>query len=235
MISIILPTYNESGHIGQLIKSIIAELKKSKVTYEIIVVDDNSPDGTSKVVQKISQKNTSVRLIVRKKERGLATALLTGIHASKGQYVLLMDTDFSHPPSYVALLAHEVRNNGVDVVIASRYVKGGSMKSEAHRYYLSKALNRFLGIILGVKTKDLTGGFFIIKKSVLKGLPLEKIFIGYGDYFFNLIYALEKRKCKRMEVPFRYEPRKTGSSKTHIIRAGFSYISRAFQLRFGKY
>jgi len=235
MISIILPTYNERDNIIPLMDSIDRTLHDKKINpYEIIVVDDNSPDGTSEEVKKYSKKNKKIRLITRKKERGLGSAIKTGIDESKGDYIVIMDTDFSHPPEFLKELINTINGSNLDVVIASRYVKGGEMNAERYKFLLSKALNCTLKIILNIKIKDLTGGYFIIKKSLLNKVNLDNIFKGYGDYFFRLFYKLKKEKYSFREIPFRYERRKYGKSKTKILEMGIKYIKTTILLRLKK-
>jgi len=226
-ISIILPTYNERENIGPLVDEIVCNVKN--VNYEIIIVDDNSPDGTGEEAKRLGKKYNRVRTIIRTKDKGLAKSIKEGILNSKGEYIVIMDTDFSHPPDVISRLLKSVRGN--DMVLASRYIKGGSMVAPFHKFFLSKLLNQTIGLILGVDIKDLTGGFFVIKKGVLKLTDLDKIFQGYGDYFFKLAYTLKKRNSTIKEIPFRYGERIYGSSKTVLIKIGLDYILQALRIR----
>lgn len=235
MISVILPTYNEKENIIQLVKGIAKNLPgNGNKNYEIIIVDDNSPDGTSEEVNKYKKHDKNVKLITREKERGLASAIKTGINNSSGEYVIMMDTDLSHPPECLGILISTIKENSVDVVIASRYIKGGSMNSNRFKYLSSKTMNLLLGIILNLNIKDLTGGFFIIKKSLLEKVDLDKVLIGYGDYFFRLFYELKKINYTFKEIPFKYVGRKMGKSKTKTFSMGIDYLKTMISLRFGK-
>lgn len=235
MISVILPTYNEKENIVQLVKEIAENLiGNGNKNYEIIIVDDNSPDGTSEEVTKYKNHDKNTKLITRKEERGLASAIKTGINNSIGEYIIIMDTDLSHPPEYLGTLISTIKETGVDAVIASRYIKGGSMNSNKFKYLLSKAMNLLLGIILNLNIKDLTGGFFIIKKSLLEKVNLDKVFIGYGDYFFRLFYELKKINHTFKEIPFNYVGRKKGKSKTRTFSMGLDYLKTMISLRFEK-
>lgn len=235
MISIILPTYNEKENIVPLIEA-IAEVfsQMKKQLFEIIVVDDNSPDGTSEAVNKYLIKNKNIKLITRKEDRGLASAIKTGIYGSKGEYIAIMDTDFSHSPEYLRILINTIKENDYDTVIASRYIRGGGMDVKKYKYLLSKLINNILVFVLNIKIRDLTGGFFIIKKSLLEKVDLEKIFVGYGDYFFRLFYELKKIKYSFKELPFKYISRKYGESKTKTFKMGVNYFKTMFLLRLGK-
>lgn len=235
MISVILPTYNEKDNIIHLIDSIIKVFNEiSNTTYEIIIVDDSSPDGTSEEVNKYGNRDGIIKLITRSKERGLASAIKVGINNSKGDYIIIMDTDLSHPPRFIKKLVDVIKESDADAVIASRYIKGGKMYSKKYKYILSKLMNLIIGIILNLKIKDLTGGFFIIKKSLLENISLEKVFIGYGDYFFRLFFKLRKVNYSFREIPFEYAKRITGESKTQTFQMGLDYLKTMISLRLGK-
>ncbi len=226
-ISVIVPTYNESGHIIAFIEALISEIKKSGNTPEIVVVDDSSPDGTGKLVTRYAQKHREVKAIVRK-ERGLATALKRGITESSGDILVFLDSDFSHPPKDIPRLIRAAEN--ADAVFASRYVKGGKMYGPKIQYALSWLFNVIIKIVLGIPIIDSTGGFFIIRRNVLTELPLDRIFTGYGDYCFKLIYALKGKRLR--EIPFIYQPRRSGKSKTpNLAITGLSYWKQALLLR----
>jgi dolichol-phosphate mannosyltransferase len=234
MISVILPTYNEKDNIIYLINSIIKIFDElGDIQYEIIVVDDNSPDGTSKEVNN-NKNNENVKVITRRKERGLAGAIKTGIINSTGEHIIVMDTDLSHPPEFIKTLINTLFDLNLDIVIASRYIQGGKMLTSKYKYILSNFMNYLVGIIINLKLKDLTGGFFIMKKSILNSIDIDKVFIGYGDYFFRLFYALKEVRYSYKEIPFTYEHRRSGESKTRTFHMGLEYIKTAFSLRFKK-
>ena len=230
MISIILPTYNEKDNVKNLVHSIKKNLLGTK--HEIIIVDDNSPDGTYDIAKKIAKKDASVRAIVRKKKRGLALSIKEGISISKGDILIFMDSDLSHPPRYIPTLIKEISGN--DIVIASRFIKGGKMiYGNGIQVLASKSINFFVRSMLGLKIKDVTGGFFAMRRSVLGRIDLDKIFNFYGDYFFRLMHCLKNEGLKIKEVPFTYEPRVTGVSKTRLLRVGFLYIREVFKILAG--
>jgi len=236
MISIILPTYNEKENILSLIQSICHIIDQiENIKYEIIVVDDNSPDGTSMEIEKYKNDNNNknnIVLITRKEECGLASAIKTGIKNSKGEYIIIMDTDFSHPPELIENLINIREKSDIDLVIASRYIKGGSMQAKKYKFLLSKIMNLLVGFFLNLKVKDVTGGFFIIKKSLLNKINLDKVFIGYGDYFFRLLYELRQENYSFKEIPFKYLNRRAGESKTKTFNMGIDYIKTMILLRF---
>lgn len=229
--TIVLPTYNERGNIEQLSLELIKEAKGSGYEPEIIIVDDNSPDGTGQLAEQLAKKHKEIKAIVRKNERGLATAILRGINESNGSVIVLMDCDFSHPPQFVPELLKELKN--ADAVFASRYVKGGRMETDKMQYFLSRIFNHSIKLMLGINVIDSTNGFLAIRRDALQGIRAERVFRGYGDYCFRMIYALKRRKQEIREIPFHYMPRRYGKSKTSLLKAGLSYWKEALKLRLG--
>ena len=181
-ISIILPTYNEAGNIVKLINAIVVEVKKLNLKPEIIVVDDNSPDNTHKVVKNLD--NSAVKLLVRKNKRGLATAILHGLKKSTGDYIVLMDTDFNHQPKDIKRLLKPLLNQKADLVIGSRYIKGGGMhitEAGAFQFLASKYGSLLVSqVLLNLPVKESLSGFLVFNKKILKNLNLTQIFSGYG-------------------------------------------------------
>ncbi len=229
-VSVVLPTYNERGNIVELSKELIKEIRGSGYAPEIVIVDDSSPDGTAEEAKKLAAKHKEVKAIIRT-ERGLGTAVLRGIRESTGSIIVLMDCDFSHPPKFVPLMLKEIEN--ADAVFASRYVKGGSMNTDRLQYYLSMLFNYAIKTLLGIRVVDSTNGFFAIKRDALEGPRMERVFRGYGDYCFRMLYALKPKKLRIKEIPFNYMPRRYGRSKTSLIKAGASYGIEALRLRIG--
>lgn len=236
LISIILPTFNESGNIKKLILSLIINLKKEKIkNWEIIIVDDNSTDGTAEIVDKIRLNNKNIRLFIRTKTPGLALSVKKGIDLSKGKMVLVMDSDFNHKPIDALRLIKEIQKNDFDLVIGSRYIKGGGMalqEATKLQFFCSKFFNIFLRFFLGFKVHESLSGFFIIKKRKLNKLPQNKIFKGYGDYFINLVYFSFKNNFKIFEIPVRYGKRLSGKSKTKLLKHSLAYFKTACFLKF---
>ena len=234
-ISIILPTYNEAGNIGALIKA-TANLIKTRI--EFIVVDDNSPDGTADEVKKLIAKKLPVKLVVRKEVHGLASAILTGIRQAAGDIVVLMDTDFNHRPEDIARLLKPIVKKQADLVIGSRYIKGGGMhQTEASRwqYFLSKWGNYFVNRCwLNLPVHESLSGFIVFKRAVLNKLPVKSIFRGYGEYCIRLLYYACRKGFKIKEVPVMYGLRKYGVSKSSLKRMVYFYAKTALELKFIK-
>lgn len=227
--SIILPTYNEAGNIIELIEVIRKELSQKRITGEIIVVDDDSPDKTGLLAQKYFSKIPEVRVLVRKKERGLASAIRSGIEKAVGEIVVVMDTDFNHDPKLVSRLIQKCKN--YDFIIGSRFIKGGGMSNKT-REKLSYLFNVLIRIILGSPVHDNLSGFFAIRRKNLGKLNFDKIFFGYGDYFIRLIYLAKIQGDSFAEIPSYYKDREYGVSKSQFINMFRDYLASTLSIRF---
>ncbi len=224
-VSVVIPTYNEYKNIPILFEKIFNVFKKNKINGEIIVVDDNSEDGTSKVVKNYT-KNHAVQLIIRKDEKGLASACLKGFDYSNGEVIIVMDADLQHPPEKIPELIEAI-NNGADIAIGSRYIKGGSLGGwSASREIISKSAGVLANLLFdNIKDiKDKESGFFAFKKKVIQGVNLNPI--GYKILLEILI--LGKYKVVK-EVGYIFGKRTKGESKLgfNII---FYYVSHLIRL-----
>jgi dolichol-phosphate mannosyltransferase len=224
-VSVILPTYNEKGNIIRLIQSIDTSLLKT--THEIIIVDDNSPDKTADAVSKKFKNDKTVKVFVRKTERGLATAILYGIERVEGDIIVVMDTDFQHDPTLIPRMVDLC--SYYDLVIGSRFVRGGGMQ-EGYRYYFSYLFNFFVRLALRMQIQDNLSGFFAIRSKKLKTLKLNKIFIGYGDYFIRLLHASGRARYSILEIPVFYHVRPYGQSKSSFLRMIKNYSQTVLSL-----
>jgi dolichol-phosphate mannosyltransferase len=168
-LSVILPTYNEKDSITLLINEILLILQKEGFDHEVVIVDDNSPDGTFQEIINTFATNTKVVPFLRKHERGLATAILFGIRNACGEKILVMDTDFNHPPALIPLLF--TITDYVDIAIGSRYVIGGGMETSRFRFLGSKLFNKFIHYFLGVQTTYIT-----LRGKILPVQPIMKDF-----------------------------------------------------------
>lgn len=227
-VSIILPTYNEKENIIKLIDQIKYYVKNP---LEIIVVDDNSPDKTWKIVQDLRK---DIKVIRRINTRGLASAIATGIENSTGNIIICMDCDFCHPPKLIPELISHLNN--YDIVVASRYIKGGKDKREFPRVLASKLINLFANYFLKLNVKDYTGGYIATKKKVFKKIKVYEE--GYGEYFIHFLYFAKKHKLKIKEIPYTFTSRTQGETKTSpnlfkLLKLGFSYCLMVLKLRLG--
>ncbi|OGG19267.1 hypothetical protein A3D78_02665 [Candidatus Gottesmanbacteria bacterium RIFCSPHIGHO2_02_FULL_39_14] len=225
-LSVILPTYNESENIIPLIEAISKNLRE--INYEIIICDDNSPDGTGLLTKKTYRGQTScVRTIIRKKDKGLARSILEGIREAKSNLVTVMDTDFNHNPDKLPEMYRLIHES--DIIVGSRYVKGGGMENR-WRNFLSLIYNRVIRFILKLPTHDNLSGFFMFKKRKLQPLLTADIFRGYGDYFIRLLFEAKKLKLAIREIPVFYPNRFYGSSKSQFMDMFFLYSRTVISL-----
>ena len=233
-ISIIVPTYNESQNIVGILKSIHDNIPKGLLT-ETIVVDDNSPDGTGKIVEdyisniKKIAENT-INIVHRKAKDGLSSAILNGIQTAKGETIVVMDSDFSHPPQIIPKMIDAFKQYQCDLVVASRYITGGNIQGwTTKRKLMSKIATSIAKNGLGIKTKDPMSGFFAFKKNIIKELNFDAI-----GYKILLEMLVKTKGVKVKEIPYTFENRKLGSSKLDSSTI-IDYFKSVFKLyRYGK-
>ena len=225
-LSIVLPTYNEKDNIIDLINKIKEVIQK--YSYEIIVVDDNSPDATFEICKEKFIKDENIKMILRRTNRGLANSIREGIENAKGEYVVIMDTDFTHDPNLIKQMLS--MNTTYNIISGSRFCKGGSMESTMHSI-LSRVYNKMIKFILQTKIEDNLGGFFCIKRENLMQLPYERIFYGYGDYYFRLLYFANQKNFSIAEIPTRYTTRTRGKSKSKFFQMDYKYFIEVIKLK----
>ena len=205
-LSLIVPTYCESQNIAILVERVHQSL--SSYSYELVVVDDNSPDGTSEIANSLSQQYP-VRVITRRNERGLASAVVEGFKQARGDILGVIDADLQHPPEVIPELLETVMS-GADVVIASRYVEGGGSEGwSASRKIISKGSKLLAQVLLPAARgiKDPLSGFFLLRKEVIDGVELSPT--GYKI----LLEVLVKGKATEVaEVPYIFKVRERGTS-----------------------
>jgi len=226
-VSVILPTYEEAANIVALVERILECIPKSTEP-EIIIVDDNSPDGTYRVAADRFADDQRVVIVLRTADRGFAKSIRTGIERSSGERIIVMDTDFTHDPVEIPRLLHV--GEIYDLVSCSRFCAGGRMQDNAH-YLASLLYNWLLRAILRTQVQDNLGGYFTIAKRALERLPFDRIFFGYGDYFFRLIYFAEKSGYQIVEIPAEYKTRTAGRSKSSFLKMLGQYSWAATKLR----
>ena len=233
-ISIIIPTYNESENIIKILRT-IGEILPKNVTTQAIVVDDNSPDGTGRLVEDYLKNvkkiaDYTIEIIHRKAKDGLGSAILKGIQQAKGDTIVVMDSDFSHPPQIIPKLIESIKKYQYDIAVASRYIKGG----EIHGWSLKrKIISKFATLIakkgLGIDTKDPMSGFFAFKRNIIKGLNIDAI-----GYKILLEILVKTKDVNIKEIPYTFQDRELGSSKLSI-KTIFDYCRSVWKLyRYGK-
>ncbi|MGI6207373.1 MAG: polyprenol monophosphomannose synthase [Anaerolineae bacterium] len=210
-IAVVIPTYNESENIVPLVEGIRALPLPTRV----IVVDDNSPDGTGKLVDEMSARDSAVRALHRPAKLGLGTAHIAGIKqalAGGAEMVVTMDADFSHHPRYIPDLVAAM--NHYDLCIGSRYVSGGgTLHCTLPRRLLSYGANAFARLMLGLHAHDCTAGFRCYRRGVLEKVPLDSIFSDGYSFLIEMLYLCQKSGARVGEVPITFENRRRGKSK----------------------
>lgn len=228
-ILIIIPTYNESENIEKLIQ----ELKS--LEHHIMIVDDNSPDGTSEIVENLKEKNNNLYLIKRESKLGLGSAYRDGFKAAMNmgyEFFVEMDADFSHQTIDLVEMIKNI--DKADVIIGSRYIEGGGIKGWNYkRRLLSKLANLFTQILFGYHIKDSTSGFRIYNRESLEKINFQKTKSDGYSFQIEMTYRANKKNLKILEIPITFYERREGESKMtgQIINEA---IISLFKLRFGK-
>ena len=230
-ILIVVPTYNELDNLGPLTAAALKAVPQA----HILVVDDNSPDGTGELADRLAEQDERIRVLHREGKLGLGTAYVAGFRyglARGYQFFLEMDADFSHDPGFLGSMLAAARR-GADVVLGSRYVKGGGTENWGlGRKILSRGGSVYARTVLGVRVRDLTGGFKCFRRRVLETLDLDAV--GSEGYSFQIemTYRALHAGFVVEEVPIVFVDRRVGQSK--ISRAIFAEaIWMVWKLRLG--
>jgi dolichol-phosphate mannosyltransferase len=209
---VIIPTYNERDNLGPITAAALA----ADARVDVLVVDDNSPDGTGELADQLAAAEPRLRVLHRPRKEGLGRAYLQAFRWALEQgyaYVLEMDADFSHDPRYLPGLL-DAAEQGADLVLGSRYVPGGgTVNWGLLRRLISRGGSLYARSILGVSIRDLTGGFKCFSRRVLEGLDLDQVVsTGYG-FQIELTYRALRKGFRVVEVPIVFEDRRVGQSK----------------------
>jgi dolichol-phosphate mannosyltransferase len=217
-LTVVLPTYNEKENLKRMIECLLA--LQVPVDLAVLIVDDNSPDGTGQIADDLAAQNGGkIGVMHRAGKLGLGTAYIEGFHRALDQgadYVLQMDCDFSHDPKYIPQMIEQMETCSCDIVIGSRYIKGGSVDEtwSVGRKLLSWWANSiYVRMILRTHAKDATGGFRLWKRAVLEGMDLSQIRSSGYVFQVETIYVAEKLGYTDTEVPIYFADRKAGQSK----------------------
>lgn len=232
-LSIIVPTYNESQNIVKMIESVCSSIP-SQITAELIVVDDSSPDGTADIVKRLASElnvpNISIRVVTRPSKQGLSSAILEGVKSSAGRLVLVMDGDFSHPPQTIPHMIQELQDPKCDIVVASRYVRGGSILGwPFKRKLMSRGATKIAQVGLGIGIKDPMSGFFAFRRHIIDNVKFDAI-----GYKMLLEMLVKLKGVKVREIPYTFTNRRLGASKvdTSVV---YDYVRAVYRLyRYGR-
>jgi dolichol-phosphate mannosyltransferase len=212
---LVLPTYNEAENIGPLVRAALPQLASTGLEHGILIVDDNSPDGTGRVADRLAEELDPVAVLHRPKKQGLGRAYIAGFAEALrrgADLILEMDSDFSHDPADLPRLIAAAGE--ADLALGSRYVPGGGVTDWGIiRRGLSRGGSWYARIILGVPVRDLTGGFKCFNRRVLEATDLDSIHAdGYG-FQIELTYRALKAGFSVKEVPILFRERRVGTSK----------------------
>ncbi len=222
---VIVPTYNEADNLDELISQLLA----LPVSLGVIVVDDNSPDGTGDLADQWAAREVGrVHVIHRPGKMGLGTAYIAGfkkaLHELGAARIMTMDADFSHNPRYIPdMIALSQKKH---VVIGSRYVPGGgALHCTWKRVMLSKASNFVVHTLLGLQARDATAGFRLYRREVLESIPLDQIFSSGYSFLVEMLFMCQRRGWQIGEVPIIFEDRRKGTTKisrNEVIKAQYT-------------
>jgi dolichol-phosphate mannosyltransferase len=231
--SVIVPTYNEKENIEPLIERLLV----LPVDVQVIVVDDNSPDGTGEIADRMAENNPGRIVVVHREGKlGLGTAYIAGFKQAIKQQrdlIVTMDADFSHPPEVIPSMLDKIQE-GYDLVIGSRYIPGGqAVECTLPRKMLSWGANAFARIALGLTAHDTTAGFRCYRREVLESIDLDQIFSNGYSFLIEMLYKVQRRGWQVGEVPIIFHNRRQGVSKisrNEIMKAMYTVL-RLFRNR----
>lgn len=205
-LSIVVPTYNERDRLAELVDAVFGVCKARQVDLELVIVDDNSPDGTGQLADALAEGRRMI-VVHRAGKLGLGTAVVAGFARATAPIVGVMDADFSHPPTLLPTLLHVFHATSADLVIASRYVKGGSTPNWPRRRRMLSRLGCLLAWPL-TSIRDPASGFFLIRTDVARGTSIKA-----GGFKICLELVIRAWPRRIVEVPYRFEDRELGESK----------------------
>jgi len=234
-LTMVVPTYNEHDRLAELVAAVFSAAEARGLSLELVIVDDNSPDGTGQLADELAARYP-MRVVHRSGKLGLGTAVVAGFEVATAEAVGVMDADFSHPPSLVPVLYAAFRSTGADVAVASRYVPGGSTPDwPFKRRLLSRTaclLARGLSPI-----RDAASGFFIIKRSIAAGTTIKA-----GGFKICLELIVRGGARSLVELPYRFDDRELGQSKMstreaagYVVQLRDLYRERLFGTRHRPY
>ena len=209
---VILPTYNEAENLERIVNAVLQQLRDSG---RVLVVDDNSPDGTGAIADRLADSNESVSVLHRTRKEGLGPAYLAGFHVALdagAQRIVEMDADFSHDPAYLPNLIGAAEH--YDLVIGSRYVPGGGVTEWGPvRRFISRGGSSYARVALGLPIRDLTGGFKCFRREVLETINLDTIQARGYAFQVETTYRAIRAGFRVVEIPIVFRDRADGTSK----------------------
>jgi dolichol-phosphate mannosyltransferase len=222
-LSLVVPTYNERERLPVLVEAIFASYTAESLPAELIIVDDNSPDGTGALADELALRYRA-RVLHRPGKLGLGTAVIEGFNAATAPIVGVIDADMSHPPQVLPRMLAVMERRGADVVVASRYIPGGGTRG----WPLSRLLMSRVACLMArglTPVRDATSGFFLIRRDLARGVAIEA-----GGFKICLELLVRARPSSVVEVPYVFENRTAGQSKMNL-REATGYLAQLRELR----
>jgi glycosyltransferase involved in cell wall biosynthesis len=228
--TVVIPTYNEVENLSYL----VSEILKLDIQAHVIIVDDNSPDGTGQLADELAAQNGRVQVVHRPGKLGLGTAYIAGFEQALAEeavdQVVTMDADFSHNPRYIPALVSLTQQHHLS--IGSRYVPGGGVTADwgVHRKFLSWGANHFTRLMLGLTAHDCTAGFRCYRREVLQSIELDRIFSNGYSFLIEMLYKCQRMGYRIGETPITFENRHRGDSKisqAEIFKAMYTVLRLA--------
>lgn len=223
-LSIVIPTYNERTRIAELVAAVFGVFAAEHLDGELVIVDDNSPDGTGAIVDGLCPQYAGrLQVVHRSGKLGLGTAVMAGFHAARAPIVGVMDADFSHPPDVLPALYRVQQQRGVDAVVGSRYISGGRVENWP---FVRQLLSKLACVMAWPLTpvRDATSGFFLIRREVV-----EDVTIAAGGFKICLELLMRSPVRSVAEVPYVFTDRTIGQSKM-TLREAMGYLTQLRQL-----
>lgn len=215
LLTVAIPAYNEEENLKRIEKELIPVMKKLKMPYEILVVDDGSKDNTANEILKLKKKYNFVRLVKHPKNMGLGAGVKTSIRNAKGDAIIFLDADFTFHPSEIPKILRKYEKGNYDCVIGTQFGKGGKTKMQIHRKFLSKGVNLLYRIFLGRKITSMSSIFRLYRKSSLDGISMKS---NNFDINAEILFDMIKKNKKIVEVPATLTTRIYGESKLNNIQ-----------------
>ncbi len=221
-LSIVIPSHNEERNLPSLVESLDSLRKRESWNCEIVIVDDNSKDGTGKVAEELSKKYGNLTVVHRSSNPGMGNALKEGTSIAKGKTIIWAMADKSDNPETFPRMVEKI-NSGFDMVFGSRYIKGGSRGDLAvHKAFFSMSYSLLAKLVFGLRVNDITNAFRCFRKKVFDSVNLDS-----GDFAISPEFAIKAHKAhfRLGEVPTNYTDRKEGKTTFKIMKMGPRYLS----------
>jgi len=241
-LSIVIPTKNERGNIDRLIQLINKTINENNIKSEILVIDDQSADGTIQDVETLQREQNNIKLIQRANYShlfpnypkkwsyiGLGSAHKIGYNLAQGDLIISMDGDLSHHPKEIPKLIKHIEN-GFDVCVGSRYIGGGGSDKNVINRFISRFGSIYISLICGIKIKDLSTGYRAIKKSIWEQIK-NKYYTNDNNFLIESLFYAYKSGAKIAEIPIFFKEREIGESKTPLLKETIKALLLPFKLK----